>query len=81
EISEKQLMTVRTAEGTREQPVPVERRAQAVLSPAQAAELARIGARIEQLYGRPMDIEWASRNGKIWIVQARPITALPEPAA
>ena len=31
----------------------------AVLSRAQAAELARLGTRIEQLYGRPMDIEWA----------------------
>jgi rifampicin phosphotransferase len=80
EISEKQLMTVRTAEGTHEQPVPAQRRTQAVLSPTQAVELARAGARIEDLYGRPMDIEWAIRDGKIWIVQARPITALPEPA-
>lgn len=81
EIAEKDLMTVRTAEGTREEPVPPEQRGQPVLQPAQAAELARIGAQIEQLYGRPMDIEWARANGHLFIVQARPITALPEPAA
>src|SRR6266536_3329437 len=81
EISEKDVMTVRTAEGTGEEPVPAVQRKQAVLSPAQAAELARIGARIETLYGRPMDIEWAIAASRIFIVQARPITALPEPAA
>ena len=81
EISEKDVMTVRAAEGTREEPVPVAKRKQAVLSPAQATELARIGARIETLYGRPMDIEWAMHADRIFIVQARPITALPEPAA
>src|SRR5438034_4900239 len=81
EINKKDVMTVRTREGTHEEPVPAERRAQAVLSPAQAAELARIGVQIEDLYGQPMDIEWALHDGRISIVQARPITALPEPAA
>ena len=82
QISEKDKMTVRTSEGTSEEAVPQERRKQATLTPAQAAELARIGVRIEQLYGQPMDIEWALSNGRIFIVQARPITALPDqPAA
>src|SRR6266496_2344223 len=49
EISEKDVMTVRTREGTHEEPVPAERRTRAVLSPAQAAELARIGVQIEDL--------------------------------
>src|SRR5262249_49698450 len=40
-----------------------------------------LGARIEGLYGRPMDVEWAMRAGSISILQARPITALPEPRA
>ncbi|HEX5416258.1 MAG TPA: PEP-utilizing enzyme, partial [Chloroflexota bacterium] len=35
--------------------------------------------RIETLYGRPMDVEWAVARGTIFILQARPITALPEP--
>jgi pyruvate,water dikinase len=36
---------------------------------------------IEELYGMPMDIEWAWADGRFAIVQARPITALPEPVA
>jgi len=51
---------VRDAEGTHEAPVPEDRRTQAVLNPTQAAELTRIGVQIENLFGRPMDIEWLS---------------------
>ncbi len=81
EINEKDVMTVRTQLGTHEEAVPADRRSRAVLSPAQAAELARIGVQIEQLYGQPMDIEWALRDGHVSVLQARPITALPKPAA
>jgi pyruvate,water dikinase len=81
EIASKEVMTARLESGTREEPVPAGQRRQAALEPAQAAELARLGATIEQLYGQPMDIEWALCDGRIFIVQARPITALPEPCA
>ncbi len=81
QISEKDVMTVRTHEGTLEEPVPADKRTTAVLAAEQAAELARIGVRIEELYGQPMDIEWVLHAGRFFIVQARPITALPEPAA
>src|SRR6266849_3017207 len=81
EITEKDVMTVRTLEGTHEEPVPADQRSRAVLSPAQAAELARIGVQIEDLYARPMDIEWVLHDGRVSVLQARPITALPEPAA
>ncbi len=77
EIAEKLLMTVRTDGGTREAPVPDSQKHKAVLSAAQTAELARIAVRIEQLYQMPMDVEWALVDGKFYIVQARPITALP----
>jgi phosphoenolpyruvate synthase/pyruvate phosphate dikinase len=76
EIAKKDVMTVRTQSGTREEPVPADRRTQAVLSPAQAAELARIGVQIEELYSQPMDIEWTLSDGRFFIVQARPITTL-----
>ncbi len=77
EISEKQVMTIRTELGTQEESVPVGQRTVAVLSPAQAAELTRISVQIEHLYEQPMDIEWALHNNQFFIVQARPITALP----
>ncbi|HET9965736.1 MAG TPA: PEP/pyruvate-binding domain-containing protein, partial [Rubrobacter sp.] len=43
--------------------------------------LARYGATIEHHYGTPQDIEWALSGGDFFIVQSRPITALPEPMA
>ncbi|HEY7623959.1 MAG TPA: PEP/pyruvate-binding domain-containing protein [Candidatus Limnocylindria bacterium] len=44
--------------------------------------VAKIGAEIEEHFGRPQDIEWAIDDaGKIWIVQSRDITTLyPLPA-
>ncbi len=81
EIADKDVMTVRSAGGTREEPVPADRRKQPALQPPQAAELTRLGVQIEQLYGMPMDVEWALHDGRPFILQARPITALPEPRA
>ncbi len=81
EIAEKAVMTVRTEEGVIEQPVSDAQKRKAVLTDAQAAELARLGIKIEQFYGMPMDVEWAIADGQFAIVQARPITALPEPEA
>lgn len=37
--------------------------------------LARLGREIEGLFGESRDIEWAIADDKIWILQARPITA------
>jgi rifampicin phosphotransferase len=81
EISNKEVLTVYTESGTEERPVPETRRRQPVLDDEMAAELARYGARIEELYGSPQDIEWALSEGELFILQARPITALPEPEA
>jgi len=76
EITEKDVMTVRTQSGTREELVPADRRTRPVLSPAQAAELAHTGVQIEDLYGQPMDIEWALHDGRVYVLQARQITTL-----
>ena len=79
ETADKEVMTVYTQDGTEERPVPEARRRQPVLDDDMAAELTRYGARIEQLYGTPQDIEWALSDGDLFILQARPITALPDP--
>ncbi|MEU7983888.1 PEP/pyruvate-binding domain-containing protein [Streptosporangium canum] len=78
-VGDKSVMTVRTPGGTREEPVPGELRRRPVLDRAQAVRLARIGARIEELYGTAMDVEWAAHDGAFSIVQARPITGLRQP--
>jgi phosphohistidine swiveling domain-containing protein len=44
-----------------------------------ARRLARSVRRIESRLAGPQDVEWALRDGTFWFLQARPITALPEP--
>ena len=83
QTADKQTMTVRLLPrwsngGTEEQPVPEALRRAPVLDDRTAAELMRLGVQIEELYGMPMDIEWALADGALSIVQARPITALPD---
>jgi rifampicin phosphotransferase len=43
-------------------------------------QLARIGVAIQRHFSAPQDVEWAWAEGQLFILQARPITALPEPA-
>ena len=45
------------------------------LTPEEAGSLARLGMRIEGIFEHACDIEWAIGEGKIAILQARPITA------
>jgi pyruvate,water dikinase len=53
-----------------------------ILSDMQLRDLAALGARIEDHFGRPQDIEWAiDKDGTLWVVQSRDITTLyPLPA-
>lgn len=46
------------------------------LSNKQIIELAEVGLKIEKHYGKPQDIEYGIEDGKINIVQARPVTTL-----
>ena len=73
----KETMTVADGAGVRATNTPSDLRSAAVLSPSQAAELARTGLAIEKLYGQPMDIEWTLAAGEVSVVQARPITTAP----
>ncbi len=69
--------------GTRLQSVPPAEGAVAALAPAELAELLAIGERIEaRAGGVAQDVEWAfDTAGALWILQARPITTLPDPDA
>jgi phosphohistidine swiveling domain-containing protein len=60
-----------------ERPVPDEAR---LLDAAQIAALGRRALEIEHAFGRPQDIEWTmDGEGRLWIVQARPITVSSGP--
>lgn len=50
------------------------------LTAEQARAVAALARRIEGGFGAPQDMEWAiDANGKLFVLQARPMTALPEP--
>jgi phosphohistidine swiveling domain-containing protein len=51
--------------------------ARQLLGDAGLDELVATGAGIAAHFGRPQDIEWAYADQTLWIVQARPMTALP----
>ncbi len=58
-----------------------EQRSAPVLGGADVQALASWGRRIEELHGSPQDIEWALVQGRVSILQARPITTLAVAAA
>ena len=61
---------------TEEQDVEQDERDRFVLDDAEVLQLARWGVRIEDHYGKPMDVEWAKDgdSGELFVVQARPET-------
>ena len=50
------------------------------ISDKQIVALAEIGRRVEEYYEFPQDIEWAEREGELYIVQTRPVTVTAEAA-
>jgi phosphoenolpyruvate synthase/pyruvate phosphate dikinase len=62
--------------GTREERIDPALQEQPALTDAQVVELARLGRRIEDHFGRPQDIEWCLVDDGFQIVQSRPITTL-----
>ena len=76
-INTKPIQLVRKAGGDCEElPVPKELQKVQVLTEEQVRELASYAKAIEKHYGCYMDMEWGvdERNGKIWLLQARPET-------
>ncbi|MCA1670940.1 MAG: pyruvate, phosphate dikinase, partial [Actinobacteria bacterium] len=51
------------------------------LTTDQARAVAELARRVQAHFGAPQDIEWALADGQVWLLQARPITALPAPGA
>ncbi|HSJ36209.1 MAG TPA: PEP/pyruvate-binding domain-containing protein [Acidimicrobiia bacterium] len=48
------------------------------LTEAQAAEVAALCRSVGAWEGRPADIEWALEHGELFLLQTRPITAVPQ---
>jgi len=47
------------------------------LADGDLVELRQVGQRLEQVFGKPQDVEWAfDASGILWLLQSRPITSL-----
>ncbi|QIN85406.1 hypothetical protein GBA63_22130 (plasmid) [Rubrobacter tropicus] len=51
------------------------------ISAEQATRVAGLARRVEEHFGSPQDIEWAISGDDLYLLQARPMTALPEAAS
>ena len=78
-IGAKEQMIVSNGEqGTRMENVTAEQKEISSLSKESLTELAALAIRVEKEFdGVPQDIEWAISDGKLWLLQSRPITNLP----
>jgi pyruvate,water dikinase len=81
-IADKKVMHVRDPETgeTVEREVPEDKRTERVLTEAELQALSDLGAEIEAYYGTPQDIEWAIKDGEVYLLQSRPITTIDESA-
>jgi|SRR5215472_15313129 len=60
--------------GTSEQPLDPDHGASRVLGESELVELAAMGNRLQQHFGAPQDVEWAYQQGKLYVLQSRPVT-------
>ncbi len=58
--------------------LPEDKASSRVLSDNEIIKLAELGKRVEKHYGSPQDMEWAYEAGKLYLLQARPVTVLYE---
>jgi rifampicin phosphotransferase len=55
------------------------RSAEDAIDAGQARQVAELARRAEAHFGAPQDLEWAIAAGRVFVLQARPMTALPQP--
>jgi pyruvate,water dikinase len=68
----------RSGAGTARLEVAPERRGARSLDAATIAELVDIARTVERHFGAPQDVEWAIGADGLFVLQSRPVTALPE---
>lgn len=80
EIVRKEVMVVQRDQGSAVVPVPAGQQDLPCLTDEKVREIARAGAKVEAHYGSPQDVEWAVADGRVYILQSRPITTLNKTA-
>lgn len=76
-LGSKAVMHIPVPGGTREVPVPRALRAQPALTDEQCASCATLATALEAEMGHPVDVECAFHDGRLYLLQCRPITRLP----
>jgi pyruvate,water dikinase len=77
EISDQSIQLIRKKEKTLETSVPKFLREKQKLTDGQITTLAKIGAKLQEHYYFPQDIEWAKDvDDNVFIVQTRPVTTI-----
>ena len=75
--SKEHMMVSAAGQGTDTRELSAAEREQSSLAAPVLRELAQLAIAVERHFGQPQDIEWAVANGKLWLLQSRPITNLP----
>jgi len=79
EVRKQEMGMFRNAAGENEQrKIEIKLQDKRIVDDKQVKELARLGKKIEEHYGKPQDIEWAIERNEILIVQARAVTTYKE---
>lgn len=79
ELVEKKEMLKKSSSGHCEtKNVPAALVNTASLSAEELHSLYKLGSKIQEQYHRPQDIEWAIENGKVYVLQTRPVTSLDQ---
>ena len=78
-ISAKTVEAVPDEDGAvRDRSIPADRAATPSIDEPTARELATLAVRLERKLRAPQDVEWAVADGRIFLLQARPITTVKE---
>jgi len=62
--------------GVLKQDIPTDKQKAQKIPDSRVLEIAEIGRQVEIHYNKPMDMEWCVEDGRSYLVQARPITAI-----
>ncbi len=79
ELRKKDVGLFRNEKGENEKrPIPKDKQERQVLNEKQIKELARLGKKLEDHYGKPQDVEWAVEKEEVYIVQTRAVTTFKD---
>ena len=76
EVIPQKIEMVRKDGKTKDYPVPQSRQDKRKLTDDQIIDLAKLSEKLQKHYFFPQDSEWALEDGKMYIVQTRPITTI-----